>query len=174
MTEDMIGHTIGQVWGRISHKFTQDDNGKWFNERLDKEKIKRKMYVESRSNNKLGKNQHSNTNGHMSSHMENENIFLNNIKEKEVLDDSMWDKHKKDFFNDGKWAFKFCNDKSIKLAEFDLLTKEFISDIELREDYKTIKELKSHFTHWFNHRNKKTSSFSSNTPDHTKTKIKVS
>src|SRR5690348_10699589 len=83
MTEDMIGHAVGQLWGRIKHKFIQDEQGLWFNERLDSEQKKRSEYVNSRKNNKLGKNQYSNNkkreghmDGHMSeamtSHMENE------------------------------------------------------------------------------------------------------
>lgn len=78
MTEDMIGQTIGQLWGRIKVKFEQDENGLWYNDRLDKEKEKRKNFTESRRNNKNGTNQYSkksaHTTTHMNYHMENENV----------------------------------------------------------------------------------------------------
>jgi len=147
MTSDMIGQTIGQIWGRISHKFKQDEEGKWYNERLDIEKVKRKIYVDSRYNNKSGKNQHSSNIGHMTPHMESENE--NKLLKKDISDD-MWISHRDSFKNDGQWAFKFCSEKSLKLEDFDKMVATFISDIELKEDYKSTKELKRHFTNLYN------------------------
>ncbi len=81
MTKDMIGQTIGHLWGRIESKFVKDDNDLWFNERLDLEKEKRKSFVKSRANNKSGQNQHTKNNkkevGHMSNHMVNVNVNEN-------------------------------------------------------------------------------------------------
>lgn len=88
MTSHMIGQTVGQVWDNIKVKFKQDEEGLWFNKRLDEEKIKRKNYTNSRKNNRSGNNQYTkekNNNGHMTSHttnhmtghMENENINKN-------------------------------------------------------------------------------------------------
>jgi uncharacterized protein YdaU (DUF1376 family) len=82
MTTHMIGQTIGQLWVNIQDKFKQDENGLWFNERLDIEKNKRKNFTDSRKNNISGTNQHTkkpfkesgHMDGHMTSHMENENI----------------------------------------------------------------------------------------------------
>lgn len=100
MTTHMIGHTIGQLWDKIKDKFIQDDNGLWYNERLDMEKERRKTFTESRRNNVLGKNQYTKNkekeSGHMTihmlGHMENVNIdinnkdlFINNIKEYEQI-----------------------------------------------------------------------------------------
>ena len=77
MTSHMIGQTIGQLWDKIQDKFIEDDKGLWYNVRLEEEQIKRKTFTESRRNNVLGINQHSNKpkkqSGHMTSHMENEN-----------------------------------------------------------------------------------------------------
>ena len=81
MTEDMIAHMLGQsfgrIWVKIKDKFQVDENGMYFNARLDEEKNKRKSFVQSRVNNKTGKNQYSKNEGHMrgqvTSHMENEN-----------------------------------------------------------------------------------------------------
>lgn len=77
MTNDMIGRTIGQLWDKVKDKFMQDDQGLWFNERLEIEKQKRQNFTNSRKNNRTGKNQHSKTKhmtGHMTSHMENVNV----------------------------------------------------------------------------------------------------
>lgn len=77
MTEHMIGQTVGQLFGQIQDKFKKDDDGLWYNERVDTEKEKRKNYVQSRSNNKKGTNQYSKKEeekeGHMTYHMENVN-----------------------------------------------------------------------------------------------------
>lgn len=73
MTEDMIGRMIGQLWGRIKHKFSLDTEGRYYNERLEAEQLKRKSYVQSRFNNKTGNNQYPKKNGHMTLHMGNGN-----------------------------------------------------------------------------------------------------
>ena len=86
MTTHMIGQTVGQLWDKIQDKFVQDDEGKWYNERLEEEKSKRKNFVKSRNNNLSGVNQHTkkkekkegHVGGHMSTHMENENVNVNN------------------------------------------------------------------------------------------------
>jgi uncharacterized protein YdaU (DUF1376 family) len=93
MTTHMIGQVVGQIWEKIQDKFIKDDNGLWYNERLEEEKLKRQNFTKSRRNNVSGKNQHSKNNekngensvahmdGHMTSHMENENtILLDNNK----------------------------------------------------------------------------------------------
>lgn len=88
MTKHMIVHVVGQLWENIKHKFVEDENGLFYNLRLDEEKIKRANFTKSRNNNKKGKNQHnkiyeesghisSHMSGHMTSHMENENENVN-------------------------------------------------------------------------------------------------
>lgn len=95
MTSHMIAHVLGHryeyIWYSIQEKFKIDENGMYYNERLEIEQNKRKSYSDSRKKNILGKNQHSkkekkspeNSNkilGHMTSHMEDENIIkYNNI-----------------------------------------------------------------------------------------------
>lgn len=77
MTLHMIGQTVGQLWDKLEDKFIEDENGLWYNERLEDEKDKRKNFTESRRNNKSGNNQYTKKkkkqSGHMTSHMENEN-----------------------------------------------------------------------------------------------------
>lgn len=110
MTDHMIAQEVGQLWGQINHKFLQDTEGFWYNERLDLEKNKRKSFTFSRRNNLEGKNQYSKT-GHMDNHMENENININKNgryklnggvgeNKKGVRFDENFDKV---FFDDGSW-----------------------------------------------------------------------
>lgn len=87
MTSHMIAQTVGQLWVNIQDKFKIDDNGLFYNARLEIEIEKRKKFISSRFNNLEGKNQHSNKtghidghmNGHMTSRMENENEIENVI-----------------------------------------------------------------------------------------------
>lgn len=76
MTAHMIAQVIGHLWDKIKDKFIQDENGLWFNKRLEEEIIKRKKYTQSRRNNLSGVNQYTtkdrNKKGQMTSHMENE------------------------------------------------------------------------------------------------------
>ncbi len=88
MTEHMISHVIGQLWVNIKCKFIQDEAGLWFNQRLELEKDKRKSFVNSRVNNKNGKNQYQKKEGHMTTHMVNGNSIINkNIKGVKFLKD---------------------------------------------------------------------------------------
>lgn len=97
MTKHMIGHVLGQnsdyLWESVKDKFEIDDEGQFFNPRLDIEINKRKAYSESRRNNITGKNQYKkhpeiaqqqqeHMSGHMTSHMENENdnIILSSLE----------------------------------------------------------------------------------------------
>jgi uncharacterized protein YdaU (DUF1376 family) len=77
MTSHMIGQVVGQLWVKIEGKFVIDDNGLYYNKRLDEEINKRKTFIESRFNNLSGRNQYNikrgHKGGHMTNHMENEN-----------------------------------------------------------------------------------------------------
>ena len=82
MTEHMIGQVIGQLWDNIKDKFVLDEDGRYYNVRLEQEQEKRKSYTESRRNNTSGNNQHTlksskkeeKKQGHMTEHMEDENV----------------------------------------------------------------------------------------------------
>ena len=85
MTDHMCGQVVGQVWDKIKFKFKQDSEGLWFNERLDIEKERRKKFVDSRKNNKKGKNQHSN-NGHMTTHMTDHMENRNRDRDEDIIE----------------------------------------------------------------------------------------
>ena len=96
MTTHMIGQVVGQIWDRIQEKFVKDENGLWYNVRLEEEKVRRQNFTKSRRNNVSGKNQHSkkeenneekelaHMNGHMTSHMENENTLIINTNKNKI------------------------------------------------------------------------------------------
>ncbi|CAB4152749.1 Protein of unknown function DUF1376 [uncultured Caudovirales phage] len=84
MNTHMIQHTIGHLWEQVKCKFIQDNEGLWYNVRLDIEKDKRKTFTESRRNNIKGKTKpienesyETHMNNHMKPHMENVNENIN-------------------------------------------------------------------------------------------------
>jgi uncharacterized protein YdaU (DUF1376 family) len=84
MNNHMIQHTIGHLWEQVKCKFIQDEEGLWYNVRLDIEKEKRKTFTESRRNNIKPKNKpkvepsyETHMQPHMDSHMENVNEDIN-------------------------------------------------------------------------------------------------
>lgn len=71
-----LGSDFGQAWPTLQKKFKQDEQGLFFNERLEAEKIKRGKYTESRRKNrekKPEKTYDGTYDKHMIAHMENEN-----------------------------------------------------------------------------------------------------
>lgn len=77
------------------------------------------------------------------------------------LEETLWVNVVKNFHNDFRWKEKFCIDKKITMMELEKGMKEFISNLELREEYKELKELKNHFTNLFN-KNKKVNVYQNN------------
>lgn len=61
-----------------------------------------------------------------------------------------WDFEKEKFLQDGGWIYKFCMEKKLTPEQFTAIANEFLTDLELKEDYKPIKEIRSHFTNWYN------------------------
>lgn len=68
----VLGSDFGLSWPTLQKKFAKDDNGNYYNERLQFEKEKRINYTNSRRTNRV---QHM-TN-HMNEHMENRNENVN-------------------------------------------------------------------------------------------------
>lgn len=137
MTFDMVGQVVGQLWVKISDKFIQDDAGLWYNERLDIEKEKRKAFTNSRKNNLSGNNQYSkdkgHMEGHMTTHMENENntssLHKDSNKPKSKIDPVVVEK----FRNFNIWLSENCGrvqqmKTQVTLANFDKLVKSYTDD----------------------------------------------
>jgi len=60
---------IGSINNPVLKKFEQDESGCWFNKRMESEHEKRRRYCESRSNNRLAKENNQTESKHMSPHM---------------------------------------------------------------------------------------------------------
>lgn len=63
----ILRESYARIWGVICEKFKQDENGNWFNARLEKERVKRKNFTTSRKKNLEGKRS-SHTGSHMGHH----------------------------------------------------------------------------------------------------------
>jgi uncharacterized protein YdaU (DUF1376 family) len=57
MTTRMIGQTVGQLWDKLKDKFAVDENGLYYNKRLEAEVNRRRSFVASRKNNNTAINQ---------------------------------------------------------------------------------------------------------------------
>ena len=99
MTTHMIGQVLGQksgqLWDTLKYKFEIDEDGRYFNKRLEEEQEKRKAFTASRKNNIKGGNQYTRKENnessydqthdhHMTNHMVivNENINITSSNEK--------------------------------------------------------------------------------------------
>jgi len=136
MTSHMIGQTVGQLWDTLKDKFTQDENGLWYNVRLEEEQKKRKEYTQSRRNNKEGKNQYTKKEGHMTSHMENENV-----NEDIIVNTDSNIEEEKEIFNFKKSLIQYGFNKELvndwmivrkgkRLANTQTAYKTFIREVE--------------------------------------------
>lgn len=72
----------------IFEKFTKDDDGKYYNIRLESEITKRKNYSKSRANNRKNKLTYENICFSYVKHMENENENINNINILEYINNN--------------------------------------------------------------------------------------
>jgi hypothetical protein len=72
------------------------------------------------------------------------------IKSENFVSNGTWEEEKKYFFSEEQWQMKICSEMKLKKEELILKINEFIKMIELKEDYKSSKELKFHFINWYN------------------------
>lgn len=144
MDGHMIGQCVGQLWNRIQSKFIQDEQGFWYNERLDIEKAKRKAFSESRRNNIKGNNQHMK--GHMTTHMENENEDVIEVKNINIDFEWFWnDYDKKVGAKDKlkkKWN-KLSDEERQNAMNYLELYKQAVPDKQFRKNPETFLNNKS-------------------------------
>jgi uncharacterized protein YdaU (DUF1376 family) len=89
MVREILGQNYDKNWEILSEKFQTDDQGRYFNYRLEVEINKRNAYTASRSSNLSSKNnlkKEEKTDSHMDAHMENENENdnINEISNSEI------------------------------------------------------------------------------------------
>jgi hypothetical protein len=82
--KDML-HICGSYDEDVFTKFQKDEQGKFYNIRLEEEVDKRKAYSESRRNNRKKKEDINNTSSSYVEHMENENENEDLIEKKKVV-----------------------------------------------------------------------------------------
>lgn len=155
----------------VFSKFVKDNDGLYFNERLENEVIKRKNYSKSRSENRTTK---KNISDSYVEHMENknENILLDSNKHIEVSNGT-WESEKKLFLNAEQWQMKQCTTFSLKKSDLLRHIDTFLARLENQEDYKSEKELKRHFPNWFEkNKDKLNVSVTSNYQQETANKVK--
>lgn len=172
MTEHMIGQVVGQNWLTLKSKFIQDENGLWYNERLDEEKNKRQAYTESRRNNKKGVNQftkkeqkkvgHMTT--HMKGHMENENVNENKdvislgkegagekpfqVKPEFVEQFGSYEKLLQDLTEKSGANEVLMMRNRINQKELENYATEFVNMLKSQKKFDGVKEERRYFTNW--------------------------
>ena len=146
LTEKQMLHICKSYDKDIFIKFDKDDNGMFFNRRLDEEIFKRKKYTDSRSNNKSGRKPYLKAdldliiNKSYDKHMEDENKDINTTV---VINSIM------QFFNFSEMAnFDKMRDCGIfvKLLKHENKLDHFITQFEA---YKKLKLENQKFTHSF-------------------------
>ncbi len=174
----ILGSDFDSCWPSIEMIMTKIDD-LYYIEWLEDSIEKRKKFTESRKKNReSAKSEKSeeivksydedmiNICSTYEEHMVNENVNVivnknenKNFGKSENLlhvdpDSGLWQDEKNRFLNDFRWREKFCRDKAVEQLELENWMNEFLADLELKEQVKPLKELKNHFTNWFN-KNKK-------------------
>lgn len=153
----VLGQDFAATWPVLLKKFKQDENDYYYNEKAESEKIKRERFAEKQK-----------TVGMLGGRPKKTQIkpvdYLNNNPNKSLLENvnenkekgvqgekpKLWDSEKYSFLHSPGWIYNFCTNKKISIEVFEKMGKEFISDIELKEDFKSLSELRNHFTNWYN------------------------
>lgn len=71
-------------------------------------------------------------------------------KSETFFSNGTWEDEKKYFLADEQWQMKICTSNRFTKEQLSSKINEFLKMIELKEDYKSAKELKSHFVNWIN------------------------
>jgi hypothetical protein len=71
------------------------------------------------------------------------------------ISNGTWEDEKKLFQNAEQYFYNLCMKFSIEKSKMEEFASEFLSQIELKEDFKSEKELKKHFANWINIKNLK-------------------
>jgi uncharacterized protein YdaU (DUF1376 family) len=169
LNEQTVKFIVGEISSNLMNKFCRDTDGNWYNKRLEEETERRNKFTESRRNNAKKKSSkdvalplEEHMFEHMHKHMENENKdIINTItinkNSNELIDSNSWESEKKYFKNDEVYFYKICSEYKFSKDEINLKIEEFLKSLELGEDFKSVKELKRHFSNWIKKKKKETS-----------------
>lgn len=144
----------------IWNKFILDEDGKYYNLRLEIEINKRKSFSESRSNNRLGKvnknkKQVNNISKSSVKHLGNENE-IENVLEKEDNKGVQGEfklfklSDLKKYFDETKtWRDKLCIANSLQPTQLSELFNQFTKDQDAKEmAYSNRQDATTHFANW--------------------------
>lgn len=141
----------------LHSKFKCDDDGNFYCEWLEEQIEKRRQYSEKQSNRvkKRWNKEFNHGNTTVLPKIVNANVNANgivngNIEEGGMGGDFDWTRTKGYFLNADEWMAMFCRSKGIGRETLVSYMTEFLNDMELRNEYKDLKELQRHFTNWFN------------------------
>jgi hypothetical protein len=164
-----LGTDFDSSWPILQKKFKKDQNGMFYNERLESEKTKRKQFTESRRSN-LSKKKKDDENPHMESHMkphmdnhmdahmENRNRNVNNndlgkggMGEKPELTEPQLVELLK---TDEAWQMQMMAHFKVDKATLMHLLKDFVSHRTTRKQtFNGRMDYLSHFTNWIRKKN---------------------
>lgn len=146
LSEETIRFLVGSVSVMLKSKFLQDENGLWYNERLEKEISARVNFVNSRRTNGLkgGRPKNEKTD-RLTYNKATVDVNVNADVNENVLKK---DKRKTDFLADENWKAQFCMAKNLQPDELKTIMAEFISDCDLKGEH--VDSYKRYFTNWYN------------------------
>ena len=161
----VLSKDFENCWPSMEWILKKDDEGKFFIEWVDKslEKMRRQSEVQKEKVNKYWKDKKKDTNHILRSNNsisleepivnedEDVNEDVNRSSSFEKYKKLLWTDAKKSFLNstDG-WLYQFCTEKKIEERILKKSMEEFITNIELQEDFKDLRGLRNHFLNWFN------------------------
>lgn len=147
----VLGSDFGQSWPTLQKKFILDDDGKYFNVKLQTETLKRRAFTESRGNNRKGKNKNisSSYEKDMSEHMENENGNINRVvKERGAGENHTLEKNLTELGTYEEWRDVVCKNFKLSYEEFTHVFGAFTARCLVVQEYKSVGELKKYFSSW--------------------------
>jgi uncharacterized phage protein (TIGR02220 family) len=126
--QTLLGDDFEKMWENIlKPKFVQDENGLYYNQKLENEILRRRNFTESRKRNlEQPKKEEPHTDTHMESHMETENetslypLFISLINKYT----------NRSFVGDGKSKRQFSAriKEGRKIEDFELAIQNFVAD----------------------------------------------
>ncbi len=142
----MLNGSFDLAWANLRDKFNTDGTFYW-NKRLQAEKEKRQKFTESRRNNGSIPKTDKKEGKHMDKHMEDENE--DSINNTLTVDNGTWESEKRQFRIAEQWQMKQCTEFGLSKEQVLESIEDFLKELDNKEDYKDVKELKRHWYGWY-------------------------
>lgn len=156
LSEKHMMHICKTYDADIFGKFKKDENGLYYNQRVEDEIHKRKNFTESRKANRISKKENisSTYEKHMSPHMENENINENeNIDEDEKRKSKSIEDRQNDFLNSLRIFYPTYTKEMLK-EFYDYWTEPNRSKSKMRCEMEKTWDSSKRLKTWFNNSQK--------------------